>query len=161
MSDRFQSILLGGLVAGLLSTSYLGVINLLCCAGVIIGAMVAVWHYTTEHEVTLPAGQGAAMGALAAIVGGLIGLALEYLVGLVGVPSFQEIQQDFFSQFYPAEQAEQIEAMQEQQGSPMMMALMVVFGFGITAVFGAAGGAIGASIFKKGPAAGEGMVRPE
>ena len=44
MPDTKQSILMGALVTGILSTSYLSLINLLCCLGVIAGALVAVWH---------------------------------------------------------------------------------------------------------------------
>ena len=58
MPDKQQSIILGGIVAGILSTSYLGFLNLLCCMGIIIGALVAVWHYTDTHELTIPSGTG-------------------------------------------------------------------------------------------------------
>jgi hypothetical protein len=154
MPSKTQSILLGGLVIGLLSTSYLGFINIFCCAGIILGAMVSVWHYTNENMLTIQAGQGAAIGALAGIVGGLVALALDQVVGLVGLPSSQEMQQQIQQMFMPSnldpEQMEEIQRQQEQFNSPMFKVIGSVIGMAVSAIFGAIGGAIGASVFKKG-----------
>ena len=154
MPSKTQSILLGGLVVGLLSTSYLGFINMLCCAGIILGAMVSVWHYTNENMLTIQAGQGAAMGALAGIAGSLIALLLDQVVGLIGLPTGTEIQQQIQQMFMPSnldpDQLEQMQQQQEQFNTPMFKAIGAVFGIAISAIFGAIGGAIGASVFKKG-----------
>lgn len=157
MPNKTQSILLGGLVVGILSTSYLSFINLLCCAGVIIGGLVAVWHYTSENDLTIPAGQGAAIGALAGVVGALIGAALNWVVGVVGLPDSQEVSQTIQSlitgsgaQDMSPEQEEQMRAMQERFSSPMFMIIGIGVSMAVSAVFGAIGGAIGAAVFKKG-----------
>jgi hypothetical protein len=150
MPSRTQSILLGGLVVGLLGTSYLGLINLLCCAGVIIGSMVAVWHYTNENALTIPPGQGAAMGAAAAVIGALISWALNYLLTQIGMAGPEALIMGFMESFYPPEQVEQMRDMQSQGTSPVMMVVGLIIGVVVSAIFGAVGGAIGASVFKKG-----------
>lgn len=157
MPSKTQSILLGGLVAGLLSTSYLGLINLACCAGVIIGAVVAVWHYTNTYNLTISGGQGAAMGALAAVIGAVIGGLLSYLLQFIGIPGVQELFQGSFEQFLSEEQLEQLEAQQEMAENIGAVLLGIGINMLIYAIFGAVGGVIGANVFKKGgdaPASG-------
>ena len=85
MPDSKQSILLGALVTGLLSTSYLSYINLLCCLGVIAGALVAVWHYTDTNELTIPTGKGAGLGAMAAMGGTVIAVVLNLVLLQMGI----------------------------------------------------------------------------
>ncbi len=150
MPSKTQSILLGGLVAGLLSTSYLSLINVLCCAGVIIGAIVAVWHYTSTYDLTIPTGQGATMGALAAVLGGIIGAALTYLLEAIGLPGVQELMMGYYEGFLTPEQLAQIEQQQEAGASTGMSIIFFFVSLFIYAIFGAVGGAIGAAVFKKG-----------
>ena len=153
MPSKQQSIILGGLVAGLLSTSYLGLINMLCCAGVIIGAVVAVWHYTDTNEITITAGQGAVLGLLAAIFGWVISLVLNYVLIKAGIRSdlvFTQFIVDRFGDSMPPEQYDQIV---DSMTSEMSLAKYLgnsIWGVLFSVVFGAVGGAIGAVIFKKG-----------
>ena len=49
MTSRQQSVLVGAAVTGILSTSYLGFINTLCCLGVIIGGAVATQQPAPLH----------------------------------------------------------------------------------------------------------------
>lgn len=154
MPSKTQSIIMGGLVAGLLSTSYLGIINLACCAGVIIGAMVGVWHYTNEHSLTIKPGQGAAIGALVGITAVIISTALDQALGLIGLPTAQELGQQMQQMFaggeLTPEQKEQIEAANQQFNTPMFKIIGMLIGAAVFSIFGAAGGAIGAAVFKKG-----------
>lgn len=149
MNSKTQSILIGALVVGVLSTSYLSFINIICCLGVMLGGATAVWHYTSTNELTIMSGEGAGLGALAGILGGLLGFALDQTMGLFGLGS-QQIQQGLWEGFM---QAEQIEAMQEQQeafqsGGMRFVGALIGMAFG--AVFGAIGGAVGSSMFKNG-----------
>ncbi|MEX0746709.1 MAG: hypothetical protein WD275_01835, partial [Rhodothermales bacterium] len=80
MPDKKQSIVLGAVVAALLSTSYLGFINCLCCAGMIIAGALTVWHYASTNEMTIPAGQGAVMGLIAAIIGSFVAIFLNFIL---------------------------------------------------------------------------------
>lgn len=153
MPSKQQSIILGGVVAGLLSTSYLGLINLLCCAGVIIGALVAVWHYTDTHGLTIPAGQGAVIGLLAGLVGTVISLILNYILIEMGIRSDQAITQFILNTFGSNMPPEQYDAMVEQMNADLTLSAYLangLFAAVVSLVFGAIGGAIGASVFKKG-----------
>lgn len=154
MPSKQQSIVLGGVLVGLLSTSYLGLINLLCCLGVIIGALVAVWHYTSQNELTLSAGQGAGLGALAALLGWAIAFVLNYVLIKVGVRHDLVMTQFILDRFGGSMPPEQYDQMLEQMTQEMTFAKYFVnslIGLAISALFGAIGGAIGAAVFKKGP----------
>jgi len=154
MTDKKQSIILGGLVAGLLSTSYLGLINIACCAGIVGGALVGVWHYTNENSLTIKPGEGAAMGAIIGLLAVAISAALNYLLQFVGIPGSEEIQKQIQHMFtggdMTPEQKEAIEAQQQQFNTPAFKAIGIAVGAAVSVIFGAIGGAIGAAVFKKG-----------
>lgn len=154
--EKTQSILLGGLVVGLLSTSYLGLINMACCAGVLIGAVVTVWHYTDTNQLTLKPGEGASLGAMAAVVGGLIAIVLNFILIKMGIRADQAIGEFMLERFRENMPPEQYEEAIEKMNEPMTVANYLKsqwYGANliIFAVFGAIGGAIGAALFKKGP----------
>lgn len=147
MSPKQQSILLGGLVAGVLSTSYLGLINVLCCAGIMIGAITSVWHYTSNTDDTVESGDGAVMGAGAGVVAVLVTTVLTYAIinplGLGVEEGMMGIMQNYMDM-----SEEQLQQMQAQQNQGIgMIALGVGFSLILYSVFGAIGGAIGAAIF--------------
>ncbi|NBB75233.1 MAG: DUF4199 family protein [Bacteroidetes bacterium] len=152
MPNRTQSVLIGGLVVGLLSTSVLGLINLFCCAGVIIGAVVGVWHYTDDHQITIPSGQGALIGALCGVVGAVIAGVLNQILIVIGLDFAQAMQESMMQNFgMSADQLEQMRQMQRgQQGGLLWIIGGTLFNMVLFAVFGAIGGAIGASVFQKG-----------
>ncbi len=153
MPDKKQSLLMGALVAGILSTSYLSLINLLCCMGVIAGAMVAVWHYTDTNELTIPTGTGAGMGAMAAIGGGVISMILNLVLIQAGIRHDVAMTEFILNTWGSSMPPEQIEAMEAQIEADFEFGayfLNALLGFVISAVFGAIGGAIGAKVFKKG-----------
>ena len=148
MPDKKQSIILGGLVVGLLSTSYLGMINQACCLGVLIGAALSVWHYTTENDVTLKTGTGAGMGSLAAIFGWGLSTVLTWALTLVGIGADKFTKRGVIEGMeaqLPPEQADVIIPVMEDY-------FFVVYIVGILsfALFGAIGGAIATKMFKKG-----------
>jgi uncharacterized protein YybS (DUF2232 family) len=154
MPSKQQSIVLGGVLIGILSTSYLGLINMLCCAGVIIGALVAVWHYTSQNELTISGGQGAAMGVMAALLGWAIAFVLNFVLIKAGIRSDQAISQfilDKVGSNMPPEQYDQMLQQMEQEVTFGKYFLNSLIGLGLSAVFGAIGGAIGAAVFKKAP----------
>ncbi len=155
MPSKNQSILLGGLVVGLLSTSYLGLINMACCAGVLIGSVVAVWHYTDTNNVTLPAGQGASIGAMAAVVGGLIAFVLNFILMKMGIRADQVVAEFILDRFRENMPAEQYEEAMAKLNEPVTISTYLKsqwYGANLIvyAIFGAIGGAIGAALFKKG-----------
>ncbi|HMB91349.1 MAG TPA: hypothetical protein VKP65_10915 [Rhodothermales bacterium] len=154
MSPKGQSIFIGGIVVALLSTSYLGLINLFCCAGVIIGSMAAVWHYTSENELTVPAGEGAVMGLSAAALGVVIATIINFILIKMGIRHDLAMSGFIMEQFGGSMPPEQVEAMEEQMNQPVTVGAYLVnglVGIVVSVIFGAIGGAIGAAIFKKGP----------
>ena len=153
MPDTKQSIILGALVSGILGTSYLGYINLLCCLGVIVGALVAVWHYTDTNEITIPTGKGAGLGAMAALGGALIALVLNFVLIQAGIRHDLAGVEFMINNLGDSMAPEQLEAMEMQLEAPFQLGpylLNGIFGFAISAAFGAIGGSLGAKLFKKG-----------
>ncbi|MCY3594031.1 MAG: hypothetical protein OXH01_02165 [Bacteroidetes bacterium] len=167
MPSKTQSILIGGLIAAVTGTivsvaaqvsgasdptnpqQVLSLIfGLIGCMVMLTSGLVAVWHYATENELTLTGGQGVGIGALAGIVYAVVGLALGWLLILLGVlPSPQDtmdVMRDTGAfDAAGAEQAESITEMMITWGGPVM----AVFG-GV--LMGLIGGAIGAALFKRG-----------
>ncbi|PIQ63810.1 MAG: hypothetical protein COV99_00855 [Bacteroidetes bacterium CG12_big_fil_rev_8_21_14_0_65_60_17] len=157
MPDKKRSILLGGLVSGLLSTSYLGFINVLCCLGVIAGALAAVWHYTSENQLSVKAGEGAGMGALSGLVGFIVGNLLTLVFMSLGIRHDLAINQYMLNAFGENMPPEQYDMMVAQIEKPFTIGgyladslLTLLLSALVVVAMGAAGGAIGARMFRKG-----------
>lgn len=152
MPSKTQSILLAGVAIGVAAALF-AIIPVaggcLACIAYLGGGVLAVWHYTNTHQLTLSGGQGAGLGALAAVTAGIVATLLGYLFSAIGLtPSFQEMmQQQFAAGNMDPAQRDQILALFE---SPLVIAGMILLGLIINAIIGAIGGAIGASLFKKG-----------
>ncbi|HKS09066.1 MAG TPA: hypothetical protein VJS13_05920 [Pyrinomonadaceae bacterium] len=83
MNNKLKPALLGGLIVGLLSA--IPFINYCCCIWAIGGGLLAGFLYIKSSPTPVPTGDGAIVGALAGVVGGLIyliiGLPLALLFG--------------------------------------------------------------------------------
>lgn len=161
MNTKQRSIFVGGLVAAVLSTSYLGLINTLCCLGVMTGGAVGVWHYTSTQRLTLSSGDGASLGASAALIGLAISLILNFLLMKVGLGAdtvFTDFFRSIMGDMMTADQLEQFENQLEQQRQRSFLEYLFNAGTLLNVVifplFGAVGGAFGASLFKYGDEAG-------
>lgn len=146
-------MILGAAVVAVLSTSYLGFINCLCCAGVIAGAMAAVWHYTNTNELTIATGEGAVMGLVAGALGAVVAFFLNYALlqmGLGAEEAIREVVMNMFADQMSTEQIEEMERQMESGSSFGARAVNGLIGVVVSAIFGAIGGAIGAAVFKKG-----------
>lgn len=162
MTGKFQSILLGGTIVGLLATLF-GLIqfgaqsqilgSLACCVIPTVGALVATWHYTSTNGLTIRAGEGAMMGLTACIVGYVISLVLSLLVSFTGlmpspfdVEAVIELTED--SMINRGSSQEEI----DQAIGFMRQFYFVFVGVAVVAygVLGAVVGAIGANVFKHG-----------
>ena len=158
MPDSKQSIILGAVVAALLSTSYLGFINCLCCAGMIIAGLLTVWHYTSNNSLTVPPGKGAVMGMTAVAIGSFIAIFLNFILIQMGIRADVAIMRAIVEIVGDNIPPDQLDQMQEQIETPATFGkhfLNGLIGVVVSAIFGAVGGAIGASVFKKGPKPGE------
>lgn len=171
MTPRQQSILIGAVVTGVLSTSYLSFINVLCCLGVIIGGIVAAQQYTSRMRAAnerpvLESGSGAVLGALAGAGGAVIGPLLDRALRPLGLDS-QTISRGMMEQWMEGMQGQQgmsPEMMQQFQGEQtfLMMVGGILLNLVLYSIFGAVGGAIGAAIFGEDDAGGgEGVQTAE
>lgn len=162
MPSKSQSILIGigtSVVLGLAFTfvsSTTGTIGqslagCLTCLVWLAAPMVAIWHYTSTYNLTIPAGQGAGMGAVVGAGGGGISAILQQVLVSVGVlpDPVQQAREIYEAQGMSAEQIDQTMSMVEMFSGPVMG---IVVALVIGALVGAIGGAIGASVFKKGGA---------
>jgi hypothetical protein len=138
--------LLGGAVAGILSG--LPFLNCLCCFWIIGGAMLAAYLLAKESPVSLKAGDGAVVGALAgisaAVVNALIGIPLRGLNLAVMRRMFERLSE--FADEMPAGWEDWIN--RSAGGfSVAMFFLRLFLSAAIFAAVGALGGIIGASLF--------------
>ena len=148
--NMFIPALIGGAAAGVLSG--LPYIQCLCCLWIIGGAMLSAYLLSKESTITLSIGDGAIVG----ILSGIIAAVVDTIVSIPFLAKNAEIMRNIVEKF--VELMEEVPPNLEsylQQGSTetsfaiTMLGLlmrMVVF-----AAFGALGGIIGISIFKKKP----------
>jgi hypothetical protein len=89
MNNKLKPALLGGLIVGLLSA--IPVLNYCCCIWAIGGGLVAGLIYIKGSPSPVPTGDGAVVGALAGVVGGviylIIGLPIAFFFGAAEVES--------------------------------------------------------------------------
>lgn len=152
MPNKSQSILLAGAAIGV-AAPILGLIpgvgSCLACIAYILAGLLAVWHYTDRHHLTITGGQGAGLGALAGIVAMAIASILGFLFMSIGLtPPWREAFEEQLdaSGMDPA----QIDQFMEMASSPLFIVGFILLGLVIYAIMGALGGVIGASVFKKG-----------
>lgn len=157
MSGKSQSILLAALVYAVLSVllSFVfrpGAGGAAGMLGTVLGCVVllgvgalAVWHYTTTNNVTVPGGAGAGMGAAAGAIGAIAAGIISLVLVSIGVmPDPMELMiAEFERQGMTDDQIDMMTAFSNP---------LITFGTGaiIGAIAGAIGGAIGAAMFKRG-----------
>lgn len=156
---------MGGLVAALISVVFTFVAQgaagnpaigiAACCLPAVVGALVGVWHYTSNNNATLELGPGAKLGAMTGVVGGLVGGLLGLLLRLIGVLPGAEAQmetarQSMMDRGMSDAEIEQALKFSEIFTGPAGQIMGLVLGIVIFAIVGAIGGMIGSAIFKKG-----------
>lgn len=87
MNNKLKPALLGGLVVGLLSA--IPFINYCCCIWGIGGGVLAAYLYVKSSPTPVSTGDGAMVGGLAGVVGGIIylviGLPIAILFGMAAM----------------------------------------------------------------------------
>lgn len=127
----------------------------LVCIACLGAGVLAVWHYTDRHDLTIKGGAGAGLGALAGIVAAIVGSLLQFLLDALGlIPDWRTMMRQGLeeSQMDP----QQMDQIMEMVSSPLAMVAIILISLVIYAILGAVGGAIGASMFKRGPEGVEG-----
>ncbi len=158
--NKLIPVLIGGCSMAAVSViPMINLINCLCCAGIMGGAIVGVWFYKKNfppNEV-FTTSHGAGIGALSGVVGGFLTSAFTALtLGMFSSHfslTFQETIDEAFQQMHvvndpnAVEQARQ--ALVALASQPFFtFALVLVSSLLIFVGFGTLGGVIGGSIFK-------------
>ena len=93
MNNKLKPAILGGLIAGVLSgvLSFIPFVNYCCCIWSIGGGVLAAFIYIKASPVPVKIGDGALVGGLAGVVGGIlyliINLPITLLVGVAAIGS--------------------------------------------------------------------------
>jgi hypothetical protein len=134
MNNKLKPALLGGLVVGLLSA--IPFINYCCCIWGIGGGALAAYLYIKSSPVPVSTGDGAIVGALAGVVGGIIyliiGLPIAILFGMAAL-----------------EEQLSRSGMQLPFSGVLLMIVSGIIGAIFLIVLAVLGGIIGVAIFEK------------
>ncbi len=163
MPSRVPSALMGGLAAALLVIifNYLSstggfppnpVYGCFACLSYLICGLVAVWHYTTEHSLTLTGGQGIVLGLLSGVFAGAIAALVGYVLMALGVlPGPEQMIEEMERSGILDQPGSSItKRMLEMTRGPIGLVVSVVQGSVSGAIMGLISGAIGRAIWKKG-----------
>ena len=159
-----RSAALGGIFIGVLSAlPVVGAANCCCCLWIVSGGALAAYLEVQQKNRTLTGGEGAAVGALAGVIGAFVWLPIAIMLSLVLGPVMREVVDEFArnANDMPPEVREFLENM----GGGSSAAANLVFFFPqlvLGAIFAAIGGVLSAVYFKKEvpPALGGGWVPP-
>jgi len=146
--DKLKPALLGGILIGIISAiPVLNWINCFCCAGIIIGGIVAVHFYNKNlvgHELT--SSDGVTIGLMAGASGALISTILTSII-MGGVKHQIDRILENSSQI-PPELEDALIQIQQMGGEMFFIIIGLVFSLIIYSIFGIIGGLIAVSIFK-------------
>ena len=145
-TPKLQPALFGGLFIGVLSgLPVVGWLNTCCCLWVVIGGALAVWLSQKNHPYPLTAADGALIGLLAGLIGGLVAMPINAV--------FDPMQRQLALRLLAMSQAEVPPQIQEmlEQGSRSTFGTIVngVFMTVVYMVFSMFGGLLGVAMFKK------------
>lgn len=148
-SARLQPALLGGLLIGVLSALPLvSAGNCCCCLWVVSGGVLAAYLRQQNLPVQISAAEGAIVGLLAGVIGGIAATILSIPMEMALGPLQQQFMERILSgnPDLPPEWRDMIE---RGAASGAGVALKLVFNLVTGVVFGLLGGLLGAAIFKK------------
>ena len=134
MNNKLKPALLGGLIVGVLSA--IPFINYCCCIWTIGGGVLAAFLYVKGSPTPVKMGDGAMVGGLAGVVGGVIYFVLSLPINIFfGMAAMQE-------QLYRS-------GVHLPFSGFVLVILTSIVGAIILAVLTALGGIIGVAIFEK------------
>jgi hypothetical protein len=153
---KLQPALLGGVAIGVLSAlPVVNAVNFCCCAWVVFGGALAAYLMQQNHPAPVSAGDGAIVGlmagAIGAIVGGILAVPIQMMMGPFQLQMFERILES--SQDMPPELRQLLEQMQGTMagGAALGIAMIfsVLFSLFFYSIFGLLGGLLGATMFRK------------
>ena len=153
--DKTLPALYGGIIMGVISAvPFLSIVNCLCCAGVMLGGLLAVMFYKNNFTPDTPSftsGDCMAVGALAGVFGAIVGTVLSTFF----LAMFGNVMGDFILQTLqnmnlniPEEALEGMEQGFKEAASLGQFFLSLCISLVIDPLFGLLGGLIGYSIYK-------------
>jgi hypothetical protein len=151
-ASKLQPALLGGLVLGVLSA--LPIVNMgnaCCCLWVIAGGVTAAYLLQNAQAAPLTAGDGAAVGLLAGVVGGVVWQVLAVPVTiLMGPIQARMLERLLSTGDIPENMRSVFESLQQNAGfSLARFVLGGVFTLFISVIFSTVGGLVGAALFRR------------
>ena len=147
--DKLRPALIGGALIGTISAiPIINFVNCFCCAGVIIGGILAVHLYNKNLTgIELTSSDGVTIGLMAGASGALISTVLTSMI-TGGVKN--QIDKFFeYSSEIPPELEDALLQVQEMGGEMFFVIVGLIFSLIIFSIFGIIGGLIAVSIFKK------------
>lgn len=153
--DKFIPALYGGIIIGIISSvPFLNFINCLCCAGVILGGILAVYFYKQNFTPDTPpftSGECLQVGLYAGIMGAIIGTILSSIFHLL----FGNVIGEFILEYLrttelgiPEEVIESVEKTLSQQLTFLSIITDLILSIILYSLFGILGGIIGYNLFK-------------
>ena len=156
MNNKVKPAVIGGVVIGILSVIPLvGAVNLCCCLWAVLGGMLASNLYIKNSPVPVKTGDGAAVGAIAGLIGAVILVVLGIPIDLATGPMMKGLMVDLLRRIDP-QQAEMVRVQMEASGSSIASVVITSLVLAVLLfVFAIIGGLIGVALFekRKGPAA--------
>jgi hypothetical protein len=147
--DKLRPALIGGALIGIISAiPIISLINCFCCAGVVIGGIVAVHLYNRNlGGLELTSSDGVVIGLMAGASGALISTILTSMI--TGGVKHQINKILEYSNEIPPEIQDALVRIQEMGGNLFFVIVGLVFSLIIFSIFGIIGGLIGVSLFRK------------
>ena len=145
MNDKIKPAAIGGVIVGLLSViPIVNWVNFCCCLWAIVGGGLAAHFYIKSSPTQVSVGEGAMLGALAGVIGGLIYLVLGVPVNLLVGRAVAELFINFAENFNP-QLRDQILAPQNVVGEIVRGFIGAIF----LVAFSTVGGLLAIPIFEK------------
>jgi hypothetical protein len=147
--DKLRPALIGGALIGIISAiPIISLINCFCCAGVVIGGIVAVHLYNKNlGGLELTSSEGVVIGLMAGASGALISTILTSMITGGVKNQINKILE--YSNEIPPELQDALIRIQEMGGNLFFVIVGLVFSLIIFSIFGIIGGLIGVSLFRK------------
>jgi hypothetical protein len=147
--DKLGPALIGGAVIGIISAiPIVNFINCFCCAGVIIGGIVAVRQYQKNlGALELTSSEGMTLGLMAGASGALISTILTAMITGGVKRQIDKILE--YSSEMPPEIEDALIRIQDMGGEMFFIIVGLVFSLIIYSIFGIIGGLIAVSVLKK------------
>ena len=153
-SARLQPALLGGLLIGVLSAlPIVQMGNCCCCLWIVTGGAIAAYLRQQNLPVMIAASEGALVGMMAGLIGGVLTTVLSIPMEMLMGPMNRRMIE--WAANHPSFPQEMREAVRNAPMETTLAGGRIVLGFVVNVVagviFGLLGGLLGAAIFKKTP----------